>query len=91
MLARDKNDIRVYGAARCHKTQYYMNYLKARNLAFRFLDFEKNSEHANELRNYYIPRKLNFPTLLINGKKLRNPSDRDLEKCLNKQINKDTD
>ena len=82
MLAKNKNDIRVYGAARCHKTQYYMNYLKAKNLVFNFLDVEENRTHAEELRNYYLSRKLNFPTLLINGKKLRNPSDRDLEKYL---------
>ena len=53
-----KGDIRVYGAARCHKTQYYLNFLKERNLAFTFLDVEKNEAFSNELRSLYQTGRL---------------------------------
>ena len=79
-----KGDIRVYGAARCHKTQYYLNFLKERNLAFTFLDVEKNEAFSNELSSLYQTGRLNFPTLMIKGKKLRNPRDKDLKKWLDK-------
>lgn len=79
-----KEEIRVYGAARCHKTQYYLNFLKERNLVFTFLDVEKNEAFAVELRSLYQTGRLNFPTLMIKGKKLRNPTDKDLRKWLAK-------
>ncbi len=84
MSSANREDIRVYGAARCHKTQYYLNFLKERNLAFTFLDVEKNEAFANELRSLYQTGRLNFPTLMIKDKKLRNPRDEDLKKWLDK-------
>lgn len=81
-----KDNIRVYGAARCHKTQYYLNFLKDRNLPVNFLDVEKNESSAIELRNLYTNQRLNFPTLMIKGKKLRNPSDKELEKWIAKKL-----
>jgi len=77
-----KDRIRVYGAERCHKTRYYLNFLKERNLPFIFLDVEESDDFAEELRDLYETRRLNFPTLMIKDKKLRNPSDKDLEKWL---------
>lgn len=81
-----KTDIRVYGAARCHKTQYYLSYLKVRNLPFIFLDVEQNDVFAEELRSLYKNRRLNFPTIMLKDKKLRNPSEKDLAKWLDKKI-----
>lgn len=78
------NKIKLYGDERCHKTQYYITFLKNRNLDFRFLDVEENSDFAEELRNLYSTRKLNFPTITINTKKLRNPSEKELLKGLDK-------
>lgn len=78
--------IKLYGTSRCHKTDYYKTFLETRNLNYEFLDVEKNSDHAEELRNLYENRKLNFPTLTINDKKLRNPSDSDLLKWIEKSI-----
>ena len=79
-------DIKLYGTERCHKTQYYKTILNQKNLDFSFLDVEENDAFAEELRGLYENRKLNFPTITINKKKLRNPSDKDLNKWLNKLI-----
>ena len=75
--------VKLYGAERCHKTQYYKTFLEARNLHYVFLDVEANEAYAEELRCLYESRKLNFPTVTIGAKKLRNPSDEALEKWLN--------
>jgi mycoredoxin len=78
--------IKLYGTERCHKTQYYKDFLKTHNLDFILLDVEQNEEFAEELRNLYENRKLNFPTITINSKKLRNPSNKDLQKWIDKLI-----
>jgi len=76
--------IKLYGADRCHKTQHYLRFLTKLNRDFVFLDVEKNEEYANELRSLYTNGKLNFPTITINSKKLRNPSDDQLSKWIDK-------
>ena len=78
--------IKLYGADHCRKTQYYQTFFKTRNLDYAFLDVEKNEKYAEELRNLYENRKLNFPTITIGAKKLRNPSDKDLQKWIQKLI-----
>jgi arsenate reductase-like glutaredoxin family protein len=80
-----KKDIRLYGAERCHKTRYYINLLKEKNLDFDFLDVEKEEDAAQELRGLYTTGKLNFPTILIQDKKLRNPSIEEIDKWLDKK------
>ena len=77
--------ITLYGAERCHKTQHYKQFFKELQLPFEFLDVEKNKDYADQLRNLYDNRKLNFPTITINTKKLRNPSDTELLKWIEKQ------
>jgi len=77
-----EESIKIYGAARCHKSQYYMQYFSERNLDFIFLDVEQNENHAKELRSLYESGKLNFPTVIIGGKKLRNPREKEIEKHL---------
>lgn len=79
-----KVDIKLYGAERCHKTQYYKTFFVTRNLDYVFLDVEANLSFAEELRSLYVNRKLNFPTITIGEKKLRNPSDKDLIKWIAK-------
>jgi len=76
--------IKVYGADRCHKTQHYLRFLKEQNEEFQFLDVEKNEEFATELRSLYSNGKLNFPTITINTKKLRNPSDDEILRWIDK-------
>ena len=78
--------IKLYGAERCHKTQYYKSFFKDNNLKYAFFDVELNSTFAEELRNLYSNRKLNFPTITINHKKLRNPSDTELLKWIEKLL-----
>ncbi|WP_299556903.1 glutaredoxin domain-containing protein [Seonamhaeicola sp.] len=77
-------DIKLYGAERCHKTRYYKTFLETRNLNYMFLDVETDPIAAKELRSLYTNGKLNFPTITIDNKKLRNPSDKDLDKWINK-------
>ena len=79
--------IKLYGAERCHKSQYYKTFLETRNLDYAFLDVELYEENAEELRNLYENRKLNSPTITINDKKLRNPSDKYLQKWIDKALN----
>ncbi len=79
-----KPNIKLFGADRCHKTKYYHTFLENQNLDYTFLDVEANEDAAEALRQLYENRKLNFPTITIGSKKLRNPSDKELIKWLNK-------
>ena len=76
--------IKLYGAQRCHKTQYYQTFFKTRNIDYAFFDVEKNIHYADKLRNLYENKRLNFPTITIGKKKLRNPTDKELIKWLEK-------
>lgn len=78
--------IKLYGAEGCHKTKYYQLLLDETELPYQFLDVEQNKDHATELRGLYENGKLNFPTITIGSKKLRNPYKEDLYKWLNKLI-----
>ena len=79
-------EIKLYGTERCHKSQYYKQYFKDLNLKYQFLDVELNETDGNELRSLYESRKLNFPTVIIGDKKLRNPSDKELVKWIKKSL-----
>ncbi|TBN05391.1 glutaredoxin family protein [Hyunsoonleella flava] len=79
-------EIKLYGAKRCHKSRYYKKFLEALNLKYEFLDVKQSEEAAEALRDLYENRRLNFPTITIGEKKLRNPSDRDLNKWLEKLL-----
>ena len=76
------SEIKLYGTERCHKTKYYQYFLNQKQLDYKFLDVEKNEIFANELRSLYETRKLNFPTITIGRKRLRNPSEIELNKWL---------
>ena len=78
--------IKLYGASGCHKTTYYQLVLDDIGLPYDFLDVEQNEDHEEELRGLYENRRLNFPTITIGTKKLRNPSDKDLQKWIDKLI-----
>ena len=77
-----RKEIKLYGTERCHKTQYYKAFLDQKGLDYSFLDVEANDDFAEELKGLYENRKLNFPTITIGEKKLRNPTDTDLNKWL---------
>jgi predicted GNAT family acetyltransferase len=83
---KDIPKIKLYGAEGCHKTHHYQILLDKTGLPYEFLDVETNEDHAEELRGLYENRKLNFPTITIGKKKLRNPHKEELEKWLNKLI-----
>lgn len=78
--------IKLYGIERCHKTQYFKSFFETRNLNYSFYDVEENDTHVEELRNLYTNRKLNFPTITIGVKKLRNPTKKNLNKWLSKLL-----
>lgn len=79
-------EIKLYGTASCHKTNYYKTLLEEKALPYQFLDVRENEMYADELRNLYENKKLNFPTITIGSKKLRNPRQEELEKWLKKLI-----
>lgn len=78
-------EVILYGSKNCHKTVHYQEFLMNKKVDFDFYDVVQNQERAKELRSLYKSGKLNFPTLLIKGKKLRNPQDEELEKWLIKK------
>ncbi|EPR73935.1 hypothetical protein ADIWIN_1105 [Winogradskyella psychrotolerans RS-3] len=51
-------------------------------LQYSFLDVDINEDYAEELRNLYTTKKLNFPTITLGTKKLRNPPDAELNKWI---------
>ena len=77
-------EIKLFGAERCHKTKYDQAYLDKKGLAYSFLDVEKNERYAKDLRHLYEKKRLNFPTITLGTKTLRNPSDADLNKWIEK-------
>jgi arsenate reductase-like glutaredoxin family protein len=77
--------IQLFGTKKCHKTAYYKVFLETRKLRYVFLDIENNEENETKLRNLYKNKKLNFPTITIDSKKLRNPSDSTLQKWIDKK------
>ena len=77
---------KLYGATDCHKTNYYKLVLDEIAVPYEFLDVETNKDHAEELRGLYENGKLNFPTITIGKKKLRNPYKEDIMKWMNKMI-----
>ena len=76
--------IKLYGTKKCHKTQYYKTFLDKKGLDYSVLDVETNDTFAEELKSLYKNRKLNFPTIMLGSKKMRNPSDNDLNKWIEK-------
>jgi len=74
--------IKLYGTERCHKTKYYQLFLERNNIEYTFFDVENNENFAEDLRNLYSNRKLNFPTFLVGDKRLRNTSEKELNKYL---------
>ena len=84
-MSFSKKDIQLFGAARCHNVQHYMDFFQKKNIHFIFFDVEENENYAEMLRNLYENRRLNFPTIMIKDKKLRNPDDNELLKWLEKR------
>jgi len=79
-------EIKLYGTATCHKTNYYKKLLAEKGVSYQFLDVREDETHAEALRNLYENRKLNFPTITIGHKKLRNPNETELTKWLQKLL-----
>ena len=80
----ESENIIFYGAEHCHKTQFYLDFLKEKKVAFSFFDVTKDKEKEQDLIKLYASGKANFPTFLIGHKKLRNPKIGLLEKWLDR-------
>ena len=76
------NIVRVFGARRCHKSRFYEDALCDRGVAYILRDVEEDEDATAELRLLYADGGLKFPTLLIRGKRVRNPTLRDLDRQL---------
>ena len=76
-------EVKLYGSPSCHKTKYYKDLLEELELPFIFMDVINDHQNAKELRGLYNNGKLNFPTITIGEKKLRNPSEKTLIHWLN--------
>ncbi len=74
--------VELFGSENCHKTELYTQFLSNLNIHFIFHDVEQDERAARRLRSYYESGKLNYPTILIGTKKLRNPTSFDLMKNL---------
>ena len=86
MIMTDTTAIKLYGTESCHKTKYYKSLLDKTELTYQFLDVAQNATYAEELRGLYENNNLNFPTITIGRKKLRNPHKQELELWLDKLI-----
>ncbi len=78
--------IKLYGTESCHKTNDYKKLLEDKKLPYLFLDVLQSEVHAKALRNLYENKKLNFPTITIGTKKLRNPREAELDTWLKKLL-----
>jgi predicted GNAT family acetyltransferase/glutaredoxin len=83
---RNIPEIKLYGEKGCMKTHYYQLLLNKIGLPYKFLDVIENEDYAAELRSLYTTNKLNFPTITIGSKKLRNPYKDELLKWMHKLI-----
>lgn len=77
-MADPCSEIHLFGAARCHKTQYYMEFMDSLKVPYMFRDVEKNEDYGRELKALYENGKLNFPTLRVGDRCLRNPTEKEL-------------
>ena len=75
------DSIILFGTRDCHKVRFYMDALQGRGLAFRLAEVDRDAEAARHLTEL-TGNADRFPTLLIAGRKLRNPSLIDLDKAL---------
>lgn len=84
-MESNREEVVLFGIEDCNKTKHYRDFLTEKGVKFTFLDVHEDEAAADELRSLYTTGKLNFPTLLIKDKKLRNPYDDELSKWLKKK------
>ncbi len=75
-------DAKLYALGGCRKGRIYAHLLRSRGIEFDFCDIEVSPNAAAELRKLFNDGNLKSPTLVIGGKKLRNPSERELDRVL---------
>ena len=75
-------DIILFGDANCHKSRFYEAALKERGLAYVFEDVAQNQNSETKLRALFEDGEVKFPTFVIKGRTIRNPSLKELDKVL---------
>lgn len=73
--------ITLFGEIRCHKTRYYQSALEERGLEYEMAEVDKDLDAAKRL-SALTGSADKFPTFEIKGRKLRNPTMRELDKTL---------
>lgn len=79
------NQIVLYGSSTCYKTNALLRFLQEIDRPFLFFDVEKDPEKAQELRNMYFFKRLIYPTLLVDDKKMKEPAFFEVELLLRKK------
>ncbi|MGB5189773.1 glutaredoxin family protein, partial [Robiginitalea sp.] len=59
-----------------------MEFMDGQSVPYVFRDVEAHEEYAQELRALCENGKLNFPTLMVGEKCLRNPSEKEVRKWI---------
>ena len=77
-----KAHVTLYGSNECHKTLAYKRHLEGLGVGHEFLDVRLDAEAAEHLRSCYADRRLNYPTIVIGERRMRNPPLLKLEKEL---------
>ena len=75
-------DVTIFGRDDCKKARVYQRALEERGVPYHFAAINQDPEAAAALAALYVDGALKAPTLLIKGRRLRNPTIHDLEKVL---------
>lgn len=75
------SEVTLFGELLCHKTRFYQRALEERGVVYKLAEVDRDREAAKELAAL-TGSVDKFPTLLIKGRKLRNPSIPALDKEL---------
>lgn len=74
--------VEFYGSDDCYKTRAYRQRLETLGVPYRFLDVKHDPDAADRLRALYADKRLKYPTVVVGGRRLRNPTQTDLDKEL---------
>lgn len=73
--------IELYGADWCLKSSNLRNYMQSQWIEFDDFNVETDKDAEERVRKFY-DGKLKFPTVVIDGKHIKNPSLKELDKFL---------
>lgn len=76
--------VKIFGESDCRKSAFYLEQLSSEGIAHEFVDVTDaaNMLEVKALQDAFPEVKLKFPTVLVNDKRLSNPTTHELEKAL---------